>query len=170
MWLPHRAQHGTSLLGVARLGPANAGEEERKERLPQARRVYIRQADLNAHGYIKNCPKSQSIIVYGPSTHPSTPHSEECKQRSMTEWAKTEPGQARLQRARTRSDKYIAEEIRENVKAPAAAQGGIAASAPQARDAQRQEPALPPRIRSIHPGRYPSDVCTASDHDHDYDT
>ena len=73
------SQHGASLPGVVRLDPNNAGEEERKERLPQARRVYIRQADLSAHGYKKNCPKCQCVIVYGLSSQSSTPHSEECR-------------------------------------------------------------------------------------------
>ena len=127
------SQHEASKPGVVKLDPITIAEEERKERVPQARRVYIRQNDLDEHGYTKNCPKYQSIIVYGPNTQSSTPHSKECRQRIMAEWPKTEAGQTRLRRAQERGDRYIAETIQENVEGPAAAQGKNAAP----RDAQR---------------------------------
>ena len=68
--------NGASLPGVIRLDHTNAGEEARKERLPQACRVYIRQADLNENGCTNKSPKCQSIVVYGPNTQSSTPRSE----------------------------------------------------------------------------------------------
>ena len=76
------SQHAASKPGVVKLDPTTVAEEERKERVPQARRVYIRQNDLNEHGYTKNCPKCQSIIVYRPNAQSSTPHSEERRTRS----------------------------------------------------------------------------------------
>ena len=96
--------------------------ESRKEHVPQARRAYIRQKDLDAHGYTKNCAKCQSIILYGPQAS-STPHTDECRARIEAEWAKTEEGRARLQQAENRTDRFIELKIREG-EATAAAQRG----------------------------------------------
>ena len=133
------SQHEASKPGVARLDPTTVAEEERKERVPQARRIYIRQNDLDKHEYANNCPKCQSIIVYGPNTQSSFPLSEVCRQRIMAEWAKTEAGQTRPRRAQERGDRYIAEKTQNALR-----------DLPQRREAMTHL-----LLRAMHNGRYP---------------
>ena len=98
-------------------------------------KVRVNQSDLDEHGYTQGCPRCQSTLVYGPNVQSSTPHSDACRQRIMIGLFKTEEGQLKIQRAQERTDRYLADRIREQAEAPAPAQGGKsdvpAESAPQ---------------------------------------
>ena len=93
--------HETSKPGVIKFDDAAPGEA-RQERVPLARRLYIYDKDLKTHGYTKNCPKCQSIIVYGPNVQGTMNHSEECRKRIMEALASTPEGLARIARERAR--------------------------------------------------------------------
>ena len=93
------------------------------DRLPQVRRAYIRQNDLDDHGYTEGCPKCTHIRVYGNTSNFSTPHSEACRDRITNEWLKTAEGQRKLKQVLDRSDKYLDEYAR-RTEPQAAPQGG----------------------------------------------
>ena len=65
---------------------------------PTIRRLYIRQDDLEAHGYTENCPKCQHIIVHGQSTPATMNHSTQSRTRITEAIASTANGQTRLNR------------------------------------------------------------------------
>ena len=129
--------HESSVPEVIHHSPGPEPAVENK--LPQVRRVYVRQDDLNVHGYTKGCKRCQHILTYGPGTG-TMPHSGACRERIMSELAKTEKGRLRLARMNERADKFIAEHMRQQIEAtPAAAQGrkdeGMSASGPRQDDA-----------------------------------
>ena len=100
-------------------------DEPRPNKVPQVRRAYIRQKDLDAHGYTEGCPKCTHIRVYGSASDTSAPHSQACRDRIMSEWLKTEEGQRRLKQIFDKSDKYLAEYVEKHrADAAAAPQGG----------------------------------------------
>ena len=78
----------------------------------KARKMHIRQDDLDAFGYTAGCEKCQSISGRGKG-ETSTPHSDICRARIMAEMAKTEEGIARLARMNERVDRYVAERVEE---------------------------------------------------------
>ena len=67
------------------------------DRLAQVRRLYIRQSDLDSHGYTQDCPRCQHIIIYG-AKQTSINHSEQCRSRIMEAISRTPEGQARIQK------------------------------------------------------------------------
>ena len=73
-----------------------------------ARKVYIRQEDLQAFGYTRECAKCQHEIQHGPNKS-GKPHSAACRARSMEELNKTEAGRMRIQAATERLDRTVAE-------------------------------------------------------------
>ena len=60
------------------------------------RRLYIRQDDLDAHGYTQHCPKCQHIMVHGSNTPATMSHSTQCHNRITEAIAATPAGRARL--------------------------------------------------------------------------
>ena len=94
-----------------------------KERVAQVRRVYIRQEDLDRHGYTKGCKRCQNILVYGPKSS-TVPHTDECRDRIMAEFAKTEQGRVRLARMNERADRFIAEHMRQQIEGTSTAVQG----------------------------------------------
>ena len=100
-----------------------------------AKRLYIRQRDLEQHGYTANCPKCDHITQYGNGKESQNyNHSEACRRRLLDEIAKSEEGQRRIAQAELRAQRSIAEHLErvEGPRPPAAAQGEIAAPAPAA--------------------------------------
>ena len=107
--------------------PARGGEEPAK--LAQVRRLYIRQSDLDLHGYTQNCPRCQHILIHGPK-EANVKHSEQCRTRLMEAIAKTPEGQLRIQKAMDKADRYIAEHLRRSdtandAPAPGGDDGGL---------------------------------------------
>ena len=116
-----------------------------------ARRLYIRQKDLEDHGYTPNCPRCDHIVAYGHRDAQNSNHSETCRRRILEELSKTEEGKARIDKANVRGERFAAEQI---AKTHAVAQGEIAAPAPAAAEYEPrhdlQEPApleTPPQAR-----------------------
>ena len=70
-------------------------EDPGTENVMKARKMHIRQADLDAFGYTPGCKRCQSILGRGKG-ETSTPHSETCRARIMAEMAKTDGGIVRL--------------------------------------------------------------------------
>jgi hypothetical protein len=94
--------------------------------IAKVRKIYIRQADLDAFGYTPGCKKCQSILGRGKG-ETSAPHSDICRAGITAEISKTSEGEARLARITERADRFIAERIQEaDQHAP---QGGIAGNA-----------------------------------------
>ena len=60
-----RRNHEASKPAVIKLDPTGNPPEERREKVPVARRLYIRQKDLDDFGYTQNCPKCQHMIMHG---------------------------------------------------------------------------------------------------------
>ena len=96
--------------------------EKPEESITKARKMYIRQADLDVFGYTAGCKKCQSILGRGKG-EASTPHSDICRKRIMTEMAKTDEGVERLARINERVDRYVAERVEEGDQH--APQGGL---------------------------------------------
>ena len=117
------AFHEAPIPEVIRVDRPNGVEQS--SRVPKTRRAYIRQKDLDQFGCTKNCPKCQSIIAYGHSQQSFTPHSSECMACIMSDWAKSEQCQLKLQRVQTRTDQHLANQLQRNVEAAAASQGGM---------------------------------------------
>ena len=73
-----------------------------------ARRVYIGKKDFERQGYTAGCPKCDHEMRYGPGRTTAN-HSEACRNRIMSELAKTVEGQARLSNATARLEKTVNE-------------------------------------------------------------
>ena len=74
----------------------------------KARKMYIRQAGLDAFGYTPGCEKCQSISGRSKG-ETSKPHFDLCRARIMAKLAKTDEGLARVARMNDRVDRYVAE-------------------------------------------------------------
>jgi hypothetical protein len=123
--------HQSAKPEVIRLDNSGLEPEERHDKVPMVRRFYIRQKDLDTHGYTKNCPKCQHLITRTNHVENSTPHSLECRKRIETELAKTAEGRARLHRVEEKTQKWLEGYVErtDDTKHPAAAQGGQEAAA-----------------------------------------
>ena len=92
-----------------------------------ARQVYIKRADIEKNGFTRGCPRCDHDSAYGFG-RTSRPHSNVCRQRLMTELAKTPEGQARIAAASERLDRTAYEmtcaqaqgEVMDTPAAPAA--------------------------------------------------
>ena len=96
---------------------------------PTIRRLYLRQDDLDTHGYTQNCPKCQHTIVHGQSTPATMNHSAKCRTRLTEAIASTTEGQARLSKLVEKENRHPAEHLRQQVEDdPTQAQGGMSSS------------------------------------------
>ena len=84
------SQHEAEKPEVIKLDCPGVSLPDQPVRIPVVWRAYIRQKDRDKYGYTQNCPCCQSSITYGPNTQNSTPHTDQCRQRIMDEWSKTE--------------------------------------------------------------------------------
>ena len=98
------------------------------ENVVKARKMHIRQDDLNASGYTPGCKKCQSILGLGKGKT-STAHSKTWRARIMAEMAKTDEGIVRLARMSERVDRYVANGL---TKETNMLRRGIASNAPHA--------------------------------------
>ena len=73
-----------------RIEPQPEKEPEQVGRKPVARRTYIKQSDLDSHGYTEHCPRCDHIREGRPGKPPN--HSEPCRLRLMQAIAKTPRG------------------------------------------------------------------------------
>ena len=90
-----------------------------------ARRMYIRQEDLDKHGYTQGCPKCDHLLTHGPSTG-AIAHSEACRARLMEAIAASPGGKERLQKMETRRNDYLDDHARKHdADEGTTAQGGI---------------------------------------------
>ena len=104
--------------------PQTATDVEPVKKTPVGR-FYIRQDDLNEHGYTKHCPKCQHIIAHGPSMSPNMSHTAQCRVRATQAVAGTPQGQARIQKLNQKEDMYLAEHLRHHAEdGTVQAQGG----------------------------------------------
>ena len=97
-------------------------EEAAEAPTRNARRVYIKPADIAQFGYTSGCPKCEHEMKYGAGRC-TIAHSETCRRRIMEELAKTPEGQARIARAVERIDRTTAElgeQWRADIPQPAA--------------------------------------------------
>ena len=101
--------------------------EKPEEIIMKARKMHIRQADLDAFGYTAGCKKCQSILGRGKG-ETSTPHSDICRAMTMAKMAKTDEGIVRLARMNERVDRYVAERVEEGDEH--ASQGGLQVMSP----------------------------------------
>ena len=90
----------------------DAGEAERAVRTRPgfARRIYLRGADFTMAGFTDGCPRYDHARRYDPG-RTTRPHSEECRARVIGELAKTPEGLARINKATTRAEETIAQEL-----------------------------------------------------------
>ena len=99
--------------------------EPRDDAVPQRRRMYIKQADIDAFGYTTGCPRCDHAMRYGPN-RTAKGHNDKCRERIMAELAKTPEGQARIARMNVRIEETAAEAIERAETHPGpAAQGEI---------------------------------------------
>ena len=77
-----------------------------EDAVAKARRVYIRQKDLEDFGYTDGCKRCDHTIAYGPNKT-SVPHTEACRRRLMDEMSKTPAGQARLAQMTERENQFL---------------------------------------------------------------
>ena len=74
-------------------------EKEVKPQQEQAdsapKKLYISQADLDAHGYTPGCKKCASILAYGQGKT-TTPHSVACRARIEQQLSESDAGKLRL--------------------------------------------------------------------------
>ena len=80
------------------------------ERAAQARRLYIKQSDIDNHGYTDGCPRCDHLRAYG-SEGATMPHSEACRDRLVEAISRTPEGAARLQKAEQRATRYFAKQF-----------------------------------------------------------
>ena len=76
------------------------------------RRLYIRQDDLDTHGYTQHCPKCQHIMTYGSETPATMSHSTQCRNRITEAIGATPAGRARLDKLVEKENRHLAEHIR----------------------------------------------------------
>ena len=89
--------------------------EVRPDALPQTRRVYIYQKDLDEYGYTTGCPKCEGILRGASGYQSSTlTHSERCRNRIMLKLAETPEGRLRLGAAAAQADTFLEETLRRN--------------------------------------------------------
>ena len=89
-----------------------AVKEDTTANIVKVRKIYIRQADLDAFGYTPSCKKCQSILGHGKGETPA-PHSDICRARITAEIFRTPESEARLARINERAVRFIAERIQE---------------------------------------------------------
>ncbi len=122
------------------LGDRQHVAEDQPARRRAARKVELRQADfdpaLGGHGWTEHCPKCTHVKDYGWQAGKSHPHSEPCRRRMEEILSQTARGRARLAHTVERSDRWLAERVREGAEAApgppcpeAEAQGEFEASA-----------------------------------------
>ena len=87
------------------------------------KRLYVKQADLDAFGYTPDCIRCKHAMKYGPG-RTNTPHSEPCRMRIAEALRGTEAGRKRLAAFETRTNQQLATEIQRSTElqmdAPAA--------------------------------------------------
>lgn len=141
-WSPHASDEPEVIHHQADAAPGARGGET-QDRLAQSRRLYIRQADLDQHGYTKNCQRCQHIIVNGPGAA-NIQHSEECRTRLTEAINKLPEGQLRIQKIMHRGDRFLAEYLRRANEGPdTAAQGGSEDSSQRPAESKQGAQELP---------------------------
>ena len=124
--IPWRS-HEPTKPGVIHHQPADQAETAAKT--PAIRRLYIRQDDIDTHGYVQNCPTCQHLMAHGHSTPSTVNHSAQCRARLTEATASTPAGQARLDKLTEKENRHLSEQIQQQVEGdPAAVQGGINSS------------------------------------------
>ena len=83
-------------------------EQPTPDRVIVARQPYLKASDFAQWGLTRGCPKCDHEIEYGPG-RTSRPHSQACKNRIVSELAKTAEGQARIAAANERLDRATRE-------------------------------------------------------------
>ena len=101
--------------------PQTVKEPDMKGRRPIVRRIYIKQTDLDKHGYTEHCPRCDHLREARPGKAPN--HSEACRARITAAIAATPEGAARLQASEERADRFIADQIETQDQPPHVAQG-----------------------------------------------
>ena len=91
-------------------GQPQPGPEALPDALPQTRRVYIRQNDLDDFSYTRGFPKCTHVRVYG-ETLISVGHSDTCRKRIMDKLSETLAGRACISAAADRADRDVGEAI-----------------------------------------------------------
>lgn len=89
------------------------------------RRMYVKLADLQKHGYIAGCSGCKALEQGGPRTG----HNEACRSRISQLLSSMPEGQKRVYEARRREDMYLAEQVRKTeeerkAKMPRIEEGG----------------------------------------------
>ena len=130
------------------------------------KRLYVRQADLDAHGYSPDCPRCQHTVKHGPNKT-QIPHTEACRDRIMAKLRETEAGQRRIAEHEARTNQQMAEQHQQRqegevteMNAPAA-QGEIVHDG---RAGASSRPAPPPF--SELPKKLKPQTVTATGHHH----
>ena len=118
-----------------------ADQAETVTKTPAIRRLYIRQDDLDTHGYIQNCPKCQHLMAHGHSTPSTVKHSAQCRARLTEAIASTRAGQARLDKLTEKENRHLSEQVKQQVEGDPA--GGLIAAAKR----QKQCPPFPNSCR-----------------------
>ena len=77
------------------------------------RRFRINDADLRQYGFTDGCPQCTHVQRYGKAKA-GLQHHNSCRQRILSEIAKTDAGKARLEAHQAREDRYLAEHIEHN--------------------------------------------------------
>ena len=102
-----------------------------QERQPhRARQLYIRQQDLDDHGYTDECPRCDAIRKYGPR-QATQPHTDACRKRLEAAIAATPEGRKRIEAAQLRINRHNAEQVEEHADPPPAASQGEYEAAPE---------------------------------------
>ena len=80
-----------------------------EDSITKARRIYIRQKDLDDFGYTAGCKRCDHIIAYGSASANKTSinHSDACRARLMGEIEKTPAGRARIANMTERENQFF---------------------------------------------------------------
>ncbi len=126
------------------------------------KRLYVKQADLDAFGYTPDCIRCKHALQYGPG-RTNTPHSEACRARIAEALRGTEAGRKRLAAFETRTNQQLATEVQRSVElqmdAPVA-QGEIVHDGQAAASSAE----APPQFPDLPSHAEPSTVTAAGNH------
>ena len=127
------------------------------------KRLYVKQADLDAFGYTPDCMRCRHAMKYGPG-RTNMPHSDQCRQRIAEALRGTEVGQKRLAAFETRTNQQIAIEIQRD-------ENKLRMDAPDAQgetvgdgQAAASSAAAPPQFSDLPSHAEPSTVTAAGNH------
>ena len=143
--------------------PPVPSEEDKLKRL---KRLYVRQADVEAFGYTPGCPRCEHSLTYGPG-RTQVAHNNTCRERIADCLKDTPEGKRRLEQHEVRTTQRIVEARSgetegERLDAPVAQGENADVGHPEA--SSSFVPQAPPQFQPIAPRAAPATVTSAWGH------